>query len=135
MHSATPKKRVHGGRSLSTELIARGEAPNSILVTDAVGMDTELHEDALRRALNYGRIPATSLTLAWCNLDISNMDICELVEMEKYSSAPGGSVDGVVHTLRNKKWNMEDTFGKRLYVFVKTSGGTLIRFVKASPPN
>ncbi|KAI1171587.1 hypothetical protein F4777DRAFT_582785 [Nemania sp. FL0916] len=108
-----------GQELVNKELVARGEKPDSVLVYDAMG-ENELREDALMRALNYGRIPATSMPLAWCNLDISNMDMCELIEFEKKDAVPGGCVDGVVHALENKKWDAE-AFGKRLYEYLKSN--------------
>ncbi|KAK5630227.1 hypothetical protein RRF57_005942 [Xylaria bambusicola] len=102
-----------------------------------MGEDDELLEDSLGRALNYGRIPATSLETVWCNLDIGNMGMSELVEFEGCSSVQGGHVDGVVHTLRNRNWDMEEAFGKRLYEFVKQwdrSGNSQFPYIPPESP-
>jgi len=38
-------------------------------------------DEFIRRALTYGRIPASKFSSVWANLDIANMDVGELVEM------------------------------------------------------
>ncbi|KAH8166859.1 hypothetical protein CIB48_g1385 [Xylaria polymorpha] len=100
---------------VNRQLITHGEEPNSILVYDATMEQAEVKQDALGRALNYGRIHAGDMKLTWCNLNLANMNIGELVTMDRECMVAGG---GVLHTLENKKWDKE-AFGKRLYEVMK----------------
>ncbi|KAI0444683.1 hypothetical protein F4803DRAFT_238422 [Xylaria telfairii] len=100
---------------VNRQFIAHGEEPNSVLVIEAMVGEEEPLKDARERALNYGRVYAGDMKLAWCNLNIANMGIGELVTMDRERPVAGG---GVLHTLENKNWDTE-AFGKRLYEAVK----------------
>ncbi|KAK5119903.1 hypothetical protein LTR85_007229 [Meristemomyces frigidus] len=78
-----------------------------------------LDKDILgKRGLTYGRVPASSFRSIWCNLDIANMDLFELV----------GSEGSAVQIVANGVWDM-DVFMEKLGRVIeeyKASGGDIV---------
>lgn len=64
-----------------------------------------LENDSLlgQRSLSYGRVPATALLSIWCNLDIANMDMSELVKYHGRATEVEG--EGIVQEVYSKDWD------------------------------
>ncbi|KAK5767535.1 hypothetical protein LTS12_002376 [Elasticomyces elasticus] len=99
LFSNDAQKGVHANFSAYIERRQLG-ADTTLNVSDGryEGYLEDLIDDVLgKRGLTFGRVPAEAFRGIWCNLDIANMDMSELVDFHKSN----------LESVENPQWDQE----------------------------